>query len=88
MLFRKRSLFLYVRTISDSPRLRSYLKEIQTHALLKKPIEGRLWDEHKLVNTLIKHSPNIEVFNIEGEVDFAFWSQISYAATQGHLTSL
>ncbi|KAI9330243.1 hypothetical protein BD770DRAFT_432648 [Pilaira anomala] len=79
--------FRFARTISNSPRLGNYLKNIDTKYLFMKNIYDGTWDEHGLLSTLIQQCPNLLKLESQ-DLDLSFWTQLSYAATKGQLPRL
>lgn len=78
---------LLVRTLSNTSRLGNCVQNIYTDMLFKTKTDETFWDQPKLLNTLIKHCPNL--LEIEAsEPDLSFYTRVSYAATQGQLSRL
>ncbi|KAI9356412.1 hypothetical protein BD770DRAFT_411327 [Pilaira anomala] len=77
----------YVRTISNSSRLGSYLKSIDTDCSLWSKQCNERWDEYGLLDAILLHCPN--VLRLESKKpNPILWVRLSYAATQGQLSRL
>lgn len=77
---------LYIRTISNSSRLSSYLKYIDFGWQLAKR-NNEVWKKDELLSILLQHCPNIlelHAYNPSPEV----WTRLMYASKEGQLTHL
>ena len=71
---------LYGRTISNSTSLGARLKILDTKRLFITKKENELWDEHGLLNKLIRHCPNLLKMYSQAQ-DSSFWYRLTHAAS-------
>lgn len=77
----------YISTISNHPRLGSYLKKINTKGVFKRDANTNIWDECNLLNALAEYCPNMLKLDSD-EQDLNFWTRISDLAQQGSFSQL
>ncbi|KAI9349402.1 hypothetical protein BD770DRAFT_413257 [Pilaira anomala] len=78
---------LYIRTISNSSRLSSYLKYIDFGWQLTTIRNNEVWKKDRLLSIILQHCPNIlklHAYNPSPEI----WTRLMYASKEGQLTHL